>query len=97
MDFFGLGGGEILLILVVALILFGPGKIPEIARGLGKTMHAFRKASTELTTAVTREIEEEKKALDVQKALTGQKEPAKSEPAKPAPGPDESADVGANI
>ncbi len=59
MDLFGIGAGEILLILVVILIIWGPAKIPEIARGLGKTVHAFRKASTDLTTAVTREIEQE--------------------------------------
>ncbi len=97
MDLFGLGGGEILLILVVGLILFGPGKIPEIARSLGKTVHAFRKASLELTTAVTREIEEEKKVLDVQKALDEQNIKAKSEPAKAPAGLDGSADPGANI
>ncbi len=68
MDFFGIGTGELLLIMVVVLIVFGPGKIPEIARGLGKTVHAFRKASSELSTAVTREIEAAEKKPDNQKA-----------------------------
>ncbi len=66
MDFFGLGTGEILLILVVVLILFGPGKIPEIARGLGKTVQGFRKASSEFSEAVSKEIEQEKKALEIE-------------------------------
>ena len=57
MDFFGIGPWEILLIIIVALIVVGPGKIPEIARTLGKTIRAVRKASAELTTAVTRELE----------------------------------------
>lgn len=57
MDFFGMGMGEILLILVVALIVWGPGKIPELARTLGKMTRAFRKASSDLTTAVTRELD----------------------------------------
>jgi Tat protein translocase TatB subunit len=57
MDFFGIGPWELLLILVVALIVVGPGKLPEIARTLGKTMRAIRKVSSELTTAVTREME----------------------------------------
>ncbi len=61
MDLFGMGFGEILLILIVALIIFGPGKIPEIARTLGKTARAFRKATSDLTTAVTSELETEKK------------------------------------
>ena len=57
MDFFGMGMGEILLILVVALIIWGPGKIPEIARTLGRIVYTLRKASFDLTTEVTKEIE----------------------------------------
>ena len=58
MGFFGIGTWEILLILVVALIIWGPGKLPEIARTMGKTVRALKKASFDLTTAVTKEIEE---------------------------------------
>ncbi len=61
MDFFGLGTGEILLIIVVALIIWGPGKIPEIARTLGRTVRAFRQATSDLTTAVTKEVDIEEK------------------------------------
>ena len=57
MDFFGIGGWEILLILIVVLIVVGPGKLPEIARTMGKTIRAIRKASSDLTTAVTRELD----------------------------------------
>ena len=57
MDFFGIGPWEILLILIIALIIVGPGKIPEIARTLGRTIRAIKKASADLTTAVTREME----------------------------------------
>ncbi|OGO31934.1 MAG: twin arginine-targeting protein translocase TatB [Chloroflexi bacterium RBG_16_56_11] len=57
MDFFGIGGWEILLILIVVLIVVGPGKLPEIARTIGKTMRAIRKASSDITTTVTRELE----------------------------------------
>ncbi len=59
MDFFGIGPWEILLILIVALMVVGPKKLPEIARTLGKTMRAIKKASGDFTTAVTREIEAE--------------------------------------
>ena len=55
----GIGIGEILLILVVALIIWGPQRLPEIARTLGKMMRALRKASFDLTNTVTREIEKE--------------------------------------
>src|SRR4030042_319145 len=57
MDFLGIGPGEILLILILALVIFGPGKLTEIARTLGKTVRAIRKASSDLTTTVTRELE----------------------------------------
>ncbi len=60
MDFFGIGPWEILLILVLALIIMGPGKIPEIARTLGRTIRAIKKASADLTTAVTRELDSAK-------------------------------------
>ncbi len=61
MDFFGIGMGEILLVLIVALIIWGPGKIPEIAGTLGRTVRALRKASSDLTTMVTKELSAEEK------------------------------------
>ena len=57
MDFFGIGGGEIFLILVVALLVFGPGKLVEISRTLGKTVYAFKKAASDLNTQVTKELD----------------------------------------
>lgn len=56
-----MGPLEIILILIVGLIAFGPGKIPEIARNLGRGVVAFRKATTELTAEVTKEFEDLKK------------------------------------
>jgi sec-independent protein translocase protein TatA len=61
MDFLGIGWGEILLILMVALLLWGPGKIIEISRSIGKMVHAFKKAAGDLTVQVSRELEEQKK------------------------------------
>ncbi len=57
MGFLDIGAGEIILILVLALIIMGPGKIPEIARTLGKTIRAIKKASSDFTTAVSREMD----------------------------------------
>ncbi len=57
MGFFGIGTWEILLILVIALIIWGPNKLPEIARKLGQIARTVRKASNEFTAAVSREIE----------------------------------------
>lgn len=41
---FGLGVGELAIILVIVLIIFGAGKLPEIGEGLGKGIRSFRKA-----------------------------------------------------
>lgn len=60
MDIFGLGPMEILLILIIGLLIFGPEKLPKIGRDLGRAFRAFRKASSDLTTEVTKELEAEK-------------------------------------
>ena len=44
---FGLGYQELLIILVIVLVLFGAQKLPELARGLGKSMSEFKKAQAE--------------------------------------------------
>ena len=45
---FGLGGQELILILLIILLLFGAKKLPELARGLGKGMKEFKKAQSEI-------------------------------------------------
>jgi TatA/E family protein of Tat protein translocase len=60
MDFFGIGPLEILLIFVLALIIFGPHKLADIGKSLGKTVRSVRQAMSDVTTQVTKEIEDEK-------------------------------------
>jgi sec-independent protein translocase protein TatA len=43
----------IIAIIVVVLIIFGPGRLPELGAGIGKAMREFRKATSELTSEVT--------------------------------------------
>ncbi|MEJ2032916.1 MAG: twin-arginine translocase TatA/TatE family subunit [Deltaproteobacteria bacterium] len=56
---FGLGMPELIVILVIVVIIFGAGKLPEIGAGLGKGIKNFKKATREEDEA--RKIEEEKK------------------------------------
>ena len=60
---FGLGIGEILIILVIALVFIGPKKLPELARGLGKGIREFNKARNELMDEVNRTEEVDKVSL----------------------------------
>jgi sec-independent protein translocase protein TatA len=62
-----LGLGELLVILLIVLIIFGAGKLPEIGRGLGKGIKNFRKASSGL------EEEDSEESLK-EKAIEGKKE-----------------------
>ena len=57
MDFFGIGTGEVLLILVVALIIMGPTRVAEVGRTLGKLTRTLKKATFDLTSEVTKELE----------------------------------------
>lgn len=45
---FGLGMGELLVILVIVLLLFGASRLPEVARALGRAIREFNKAAGEL-------------------------------------------------
>jgi sec-independent protein translocase protein TatA len=59
--FGNLGFGELLLIGVLLLIFFGPQKLPELGKALGKGIQEFKKASRELTDSVKDEPGEPKK------------------------------------
>ncbi|GAB4332326.1 MAG: hypothetical protein Kow00127_24130 [Bacteroidales bacterium] len=103
--FFNISGGEMLLIVLVVYLVFGPGKIPEIARMMGKTINYFRRATDEIRTEITREANKMKSDIDLdvenpleklmkerRKNMAAQKKSATAEPSKTATqasGPDE--------
>jgi sec-independent protein translocase protein TatA len=45
---FSVGPGEVILVLIILLVVVGPGKLPEIGSAFGRTLREFRKASTEI-------------------------------------------------
>lgn len=53
----GIGGWEILVILVVVLVVFGPRRIPEMARSLGKGMAQIRRVTTEFQRELNLEVD----------------------------------------
>lgn len=89
-----LGFQEVILILVVALLIFGPRKLPEIGRTIGRTLSEFRKASTELKRSINAEIaDEELRQSDPRKLVRETVAEVKSlgKDLTSAPAPDEPA------
>jgi len=68
MSFFGIGPTELLIILLIAVILFGSKKIPEVARSLGQAVREFKKA-----TSSVEEVKEEitETAKETEKQIIG--------------------------
>ena len=63
-----IGMPELLVILVIALIIFGPRKLPELGRSFGRTLAEFKKASSELQNSLEEEIRlEEQRSADTSK------------------------------
>lgn len=70
---FNIGFPELLIIIAIALIVFGPNKLPELARAFGKAMREFKKATEEIKEsfeAETRDLEQFKQTLVDQSLLT---------------------------
>jgi TatA/E family protein of Tat protein translocase len=69
---FNIGLPELLIILAIALIIFGPNKLPELAKAIGRAMREFRKATEEVKEsfeAETRDLEEIKSTLTEENLL----------------------------
>lgn len=62
--FGSIGMPELIIIFVIALVIFGPKKLPELGRSLGRSLSEFKKASNELRSTLEEEIriEEQKEA-----------------------------------
>ena len=66
--FGSLGMPELIVIFVIALIVFGPRKLPELGRSLGRGIAEFKKATNDLQSSLEDEIRAEEQRLDAPKA-----------------------------
>jgi sec-independent protein translocase protein TatA len=87
MNVFGIGLPEMALIMVVALLIFGPKKLPEIGRSMGKAIRSFQDASKEFEDEFKREAEQIETAV---------KTTAEIEPKQINPAPNEAENIAQN-
>ena len=71
-----IGPGELILILVIALVIIGPGRLPDVGAALGKSIREFRKASTDMAEATR---------IDTSPLPPATAPPAAAAPAAPPP------------
>lgn len=89
---FGISGGEILIILLAVLLLFGPKKIPEIARMIGRGINEVKKVQREINSEIhryTADIENEARSMqqDINKLTNEITKPANESDLEIEPGP----------
>ena len=94
--FGNIGFPELLIILAIALLIFGPKKLPEVSKSLGRAIREFRRTSDEIKDKIEQEIQasefkeikdELKKDItqDIYKEVSEEKEEIKDEPKKDTP------------
>src|SRR5262249_49485319 len=87
---FGMGMTELLVILVLALLVLGPKKLPSLASSLGKAIRSFRRATQDLSSQLEIEDEVNRPFQELQAALRDEPAPARMVPppkVTPAPAP----------
>jgi sec-independent protein translocase protein TatB len=92
---FGIGMSELLVILAVALIVLGPKRLPEIARGLGRAMGEFRRATAGINEELENArvmLEEEGRRIEHETRRATQLEPPRSGGPEPRAAGPQSAD-----
>jgi sec-independent protein translocase protein TatA len=81
--FGSIGMPELIIIFVIALVIFGPRKLPELGRSLGKSLAEFKRASNELKSTLEEEIRIEEQQQKVEAAKPAAAAPAPVAPAEP--------------
>ncbi|MDQ3415261.1 MAG: TatA/E family twin arginine-targeting protein translocase [Verrucomicrobiota bacterium] len=73
--FGSIGMPELIIIMVIALIIFGPRKLPELGKSLGRSLNEFKRASTDLQNTLEQEIK-----LEEQKETAAKARPVETPP-----------------
>jgi len=89
---FNLGAGEIAVIMIVALLLLGPDKLPELARGIGKFMREFRRQTDDVRGMVEREFYKMDQEVFAEEQAKRIEPPAPATPVSP-PAPAEGGEL----
>ena len=66
---FGLGLPEIIVIFVIALVVFGPKRLPDLGKSIGRAMAEFKKASEDFQESVRSEMKDVEKTVDVKEEV----------------------------
>ena len=72
---FGIGLPELIIIMVIALIVIGPSKLPDLAKALGKGMAEFRKATQEIKNSLDMDEDIQEVKKDLVDSISGLEEP----------------------
>lgn len=83
----GIGGPELMMIMFIILLLFGANRLPELARGFGKSVREFKKAASGVEDEVRRAMEEEPTPPPAKKPVSTIPAAAEVKPAPPPPPP----------
>lgn len=84
---FNIGTPELILILVVALIILGPKRLPELAKSIGRGIREFQKAAEDVKDSLTRDIREEGENPDILGPDRIETAPPVEPPVEPPAGP----------
>jgi sec-independent protein translocase protein TatA len=79
-----IGMPELIVIFVIALIIFGPRKLPELGKSLGKSIHEFKKASNDLRNSLEEEIRLEEQKTPPQAQNSSRPAPVVKDVEQPA-------------